>query len=95
MWFVLLAREVAARSFIRWLAKFGMTLARLQLSWIGGTRTGSEVGGEGVRGRDERGFRKLNDLACYTLSETSLLYARRIGRTGADSIIDKKSPAAA
>ena len=64
-----LAREVAARPFIRWLAKFGMTLARLQLD------RENENGFYGKRGRSGRGFRKLNDLACYMLSETSLLYA--------------------
>jgi len=85
---VLLAREVAARPFIRWLAKFGMTLARLQSSWIGRTRTGS-----GTRGRGERGFRKLNDLDCYIRYPRLLCFMpRRIEQTGADSIIDKKSP---
>jgi len=84
---VLLAREVAARPFIRWLAKFGMTLARLQLSWIGRTRTGS-----GMRGRGERGFRKLNDLDCYIRYPRLLCFMpRRIEQTGVDSIIDKKS----
>jgi len=48
-----------------WLAKFGMTLARLHFSF--GARNEANWGSRGGRrGREMGGFCKLNDLACYT-----------------------------